>query len=66
MDEIIIFGTWKLPKVKPIESEKKLGLSVAKDLGQHRVGQVFVVPSFLFSCHAITTTKTRRLEPILG
>ena len=38
---------------------KRVEVSIAKDLGPHRVGQVFLVPSFLFSSHAITTMKTR-------
>ena len=56
--------TYYFWNLEAIESEvyyiqKRVGVSIAKDLGPHRVGQVFLVPSFLFSCHAITATKTR-------
>ena len=59
--------TYYFWNLEAIESEvywiwKRGGVSIAKDLGQQRVGQVFVVPSFLFSCHAITSLRRRRLE----
>ena len=54
--------TWQETKTKrkgAYRIRKRVEVSIAKDLGPHRVGQVFLVPSFLFSSHAITTTKTR-------